>query len=40
MMLSIIKIVYNKKTILARTLEIGQGLVRFLSCEARKPEQT
>ena len=26
--------------ILAQTLEIGQGLGRFLSCGARKPEQT
>ena len=26
--------------ILARTPEIGQGLERILSCEARKPEQT
>ena len=25
---------------LARTPEIGQGLGRFLSCGARKPEQT
>ena len=27
-------------TYLAQTPEIGQGLGRFLSCGARKPEQT
>ena len=27
-------------TYLAQTLEIGQGLGRFLSCGARKQEQT
>ena len=33
-------LVYNIIIILAQTLEIGQGLGRFLSCGARKPEQT
>ena len=30
----------NNNIILAQTPEIGPGLGRFLSCGARKPEQT
>ena len=30
----------NNNIFLARTAEIGQGLGRFLSCGARKSEQT
>ena len=38
---TLIEILYNYFfIILARTPEIGQGLGRFLSCGARKQEQT
>ena len=36
----LVQIRHNAYIYLAQTSEIGQGLVRFLSCGARKQEQT